>query len=288
MNGFDHRLDLAARVSVGLALCLPFAWIRDASARCVAEEQALALSYPDASTVAVPPDAVLWLVPKLGRVDVRLDGAELAPLGSSPAEQFQFKPADPLAIGEHQLDVRISPVFISDESDPKDVQLRFMVMDLPFRAGDVEPLEAQRISNGDRQPALELPASCGEATLLTGQCDDIGRPAADWLTFAPIGEPLFYLVNGERLLRVGCELTAVRIWDEQSIVLHEIAAVLPTGVQEARVLEAGPSSGTAASGAGCATTPAQPHTRPSWVMFAALLALAWRGQRRRSEAAPRA
>src|SRR5688572_7033559 len=85
------RTRRRAAVGVGtLAIGAVLIWNAEAQARCVIEEPALALSYPDANTRAVPPDATFWLVPKLGSVRVELDGVELEPLGSSPADQFQF------------------------------------------------------------------------------------------------------------------------------------------------------------------------------------------------------
>jgi hypothetical protein len=231
------------------------AWNTPAHARCAIEPPALALSYPDANTEAVPPDAVIWLVPKLGSVRVRLDGSELAPLGDSPAEQFQFQPDEPLGLGEHVLDVRISPIIAGDDSDPVDVQLPFTVADLPYRSGDVEPLEARRLASSGPSPAQ--PAACAAVTLLSGQCDDILRPAYDWLTFEPIGDPLFYVVGDAQLVGVGCELAAFGVWDAQSVAQYEIAAVLPTGVSEPRVLVGGPSpEPEMSSSAGCAFEPA--------------------------------
>jgi hypothetical protein len=270
----------AARARLGLPLAvIALAWSVDARARCAIEKPALALSYPDASTVAVPPDAVFWLVPKLGSVQVRLDGAELLPLGSSPAERFQFEPAQPLARGEHELDVRISPVIAGDDSAPEDVQIRFTVADLPYRAGDVEPLEARRFA----APGPERPASCRQNTLLAGWCDDIARPAYDVLSFAPIGEPLFYVVDGHQLVAVGCEQALAGVWDVESVVRHEIAAVVPTGVSEARLLEAGPSFEDAGGGAASGCTLQEAAQQPSsqrWIIVAALGAVVLRRPRR--------
>lgn len=261
-------------------------WAADASARCVIETPALAVSYPDASTEAVPPDAVFWLVPKLGSAQVRLDGVELAPLGSSPAERYQFRPEAPLSLGEHQLDVRISPIIAGDESEPQDVRLAFTVADLAYRSGDVGSLTAQRISNTSGERAtFAWPDACRNNTFLAGQCNDIGTPADDWLFFAPIGEPLFYLVNGVQLVAVGCERTMVRVRDPESVVPHEIAAVLPTGVAPLRVVEGRPDAEEvegrpdaeeveSENGGMCSLAPSAPGSSPRWASLAALVALA--------------
>jgi hypothetical protein len=254
------------------------AWSGPAHARCVIETPALALSYPDANTEAVPPDAVFWLVPKLGSVRVRLDGSELMPLGDSPSAQFQFQPLEPLALGDHVLDVRISPIVAGDESAPVDVQLPFTVAALPPRSGDVSPLAARRLASSEPSPAW--PTGCPDVTFLSGQCDDIQRPAYDWLTFEPIGDPLFYLVGDSQLTRVGCEFAAVGVWDAQSVAEYEIAAVLPTGVGEPRVLVGRESPGPETSaGTGCALGPA-PRGGLDTVIAASLLALASRRRRR--------
>jgi hypothetical protein len=68
---------------------------------------------------------------------------------------------------------------------------------------------------------------------------------------------LFYVVGDTQLVRVGCELAAFGVWDAQSVAQYEIAAVLPTGVSEPRVLVGGPSpEPEMSSDAGCAFEPA--------------------------------
>ena len=263
-----------------LVLGAALASARPASAYCEIERDTLAFSYPIASTPAVPPDATLWLVPRGRDIQVRLDGVGLEPVGDSFAERFQFRPPSPLALGEHRLDVTTIPRLASDDG-LGEIALTFTVAELPPAFGDVEQLEARRIMQGD--PLPEWPATCTSASL-TLECEDIVGPAEDVLTFAPIGTPIAYLIDGRRIL-AGCEQTSINVWQAglDLDIDYEIAAVLPTGVGPTHVVRAGapaeaaPPAAAPPAAAGCGLAPVRALPAQRWLATGVFVMLAlWR------------
>ena len=83
---------------------------------------------------------------------------------------------------------------------------------------------------------------------------------------------------------MGCEGAVVGIWDEQGVVEHQVAAVLPTGVAETRLLEGRAATDAAAidsTDSGCAMDPGPRRSGAAWGVGAVLGAIVVRRRRLR-------
>jgi hypothetical protein len=230
------------------ALLAPLLWSASARAACVQPDVDIAWTYPDATTEAVPPDAVFWAVAASGDITVEVDGVPLSPLGTSIVERVQFPPAAPLREGVHELVVRAQqeggpqapdagPPISSEER-----RFPFRVVAGEVRDGDVS------ISSVDVYPVVfrgsppqrvsptpeEYDTTCSQAaTALFLPCNDTGGPLhVARVAYEREGTPIAYLVQRGWLVPPGCESFWTAASASGGPTQFTVSAVLPTGVAE--------------------------------------------------------
>jgi hypothetical protein len=189
-------------------------------------------TYPDEATESVPPDAIFWVVSPGGRARAWIDSVPLAPRGPGLIEQHQFSYPGPLAEGEHELVARAG----DDDSERRAITFRVAAGAPSTGDGRIDAVDLYPLAQGP-SGWLEPPgydAACEQrATPLGDYCND----TLDWdyarIRFSGEGNVVAYVVQGGWLAPAGCTtlFTTARTTDPSQ---YSIAAVLPTGLAEAR------------------------------------------------------
>jgi hypothetical protein len=225
----------------GLAALAVVAAERPARADCEGPRATIRWSYPDATTVSVPPDAVFWAVSHAEAIDVTIDGVPLIALGTGPVERQQFVAQAPLAEGEHVLVAYARTLASRSRSviDSDERQVRFRVAAGPPVTGDVSISSVEvypflwNSSTGEwlSPPQGLIDQQCGQQrTSLEWSCDDIIPSTVTLVTFDGDGDAIAYLTSDGTLVPPSC--TSLLMTGSNDPASYRVTAVLPTGLSE--------------------------------------------------------
>jgi hypothetical protein len=202
---------------------------------------AILWTYPDASTPALPPDAVFWVVGRAGVVSVEVDGVPLEPHRMGVAARQQFDAPAPLAEGEHELVVRVEGTYSVDGVATSDERrLRFDVTADAAETGElrVTGVDSSAPANAERPSSYppEYDSECSEGFSVESPslCNDT-LSGVTRVDFEVEGQPIAYLARNEYLLPARCRT----FWSHEaglSPAAYAIAPIWPNGVGERQIL----------------------------------------------------
>jgi hypothetical protein len=233
----------ASRIALG-ALSLLGALVFEGTAHgsCLPPGANIVWTYPNETTAAVPPDAVLWaVIDGGGTVTVEVDGTPLTALGSG-INQLQYVPAEPFVPGPHELvvtAVRDGSYGLSPQTNEK--RLAFTVAnDLPVAGTvNVDSVRFYPAYDGDEMidnpPVGREVEDCSlQAVPLTSRCDDFGGFQGYLrVGYRAEGNPIAY-VTGQTLFPASC----ATLWSETIEPTDpgdfSVTTVLATGIEASR------------------------------------------------------
>lgn len=209
-----------------------------ARADCEAPRPDILWTYPEASTLSVPPDTVFWAVAHVGEVNAEVDGAPLTPLARDGLGRHQFSPAEDLSEGAHELVVWSDSDELGAEEASTERRISFTVDAQPASSGDVSvsSVTVYPLAFGGRgglvnPPPDEYDLECSElAVSLEWSCDDIIPPSIARVTYEAEGAPIAYVVQGGVLVPRGCASYWTRGSVDSDRATFRAAAILPTGL----------------------------------------------------------
>lgn len=177
----------------------------------------------------MPPDAVFWVVSPSGRARAWIDGVPLSPRGTSGIESHQFVYPTALAEGEHELVAR------AGNDSRRAVTFQVAARAPSTGSASIDAVDIYPLARGPegwlRPPAAD--SECAQLSAPLGDsCNDIIGGGYALIEYSGEGDVVAYLVEG-RILPAQCTTVVVDTWTADPSAFS-VAAVLPTGVTEAR------------------------------------------------------
>lgn len=219
---------------VGAVAFVALLGARPARADCAPPPPSIDFTYPNETTESVPPDAVFWVVGVEARAWI--DDVPLTALGTSLVDRQQFSYPVPLTEGEHE--------FVAGAGNDERLSLTFRVAATPPPTANVSIDTVTYYPPSNRHPARnppddELDEGCMPEAISLGQgaCNSFALPRKTRVTYAGQGDAIAYLVQDGYLVPPTCTGFWANSSSDPQPADYVVAAVLPTGVAEARAFD---------------------------------------------------